>query len=504
MTEYLTGVVEHKGDDELDLQAHFLELAEHFARYRRMAWWTGLCGLAARVIAVSLIVASLPADLTPGTQPQASPVVTGIAGLLVLASAVGFVACVSLYALSRARSWVWGLLVVPCSFLLALLVLLIMEDYGYGQARKQLEQYGTVGIPSSRPSGAAIGGILLVTLVFAGIGAARIGKVFSANYARLQTQAKQGLPAGTGPVAKVPPAATPGEAEPLPDYAKRPCLVGSYPGGAAIFLDGQPTGKTTPGEITIWAGKDHTVRVVLEGYAPAEKGVFAGLQDRPEVSFDLVAYPKVEVASEPDGAEVYVDGKVQLAATPGTFYAEGAETTLTVRKRGFADVVRNVALQKDKPASVSVKLVPAFYLTVESKPEGALVILDGSKTAQRTPAEIAVVAGAKHDVQIEFEGVTTPKMRIKPLKAGASTKVSIDINAAQKAELKARLKKATEDRARLSSKLRRLEAREMGFADSPAVERKRQAEMEALQKKVDELQIEIETLRDDLAGLQQQ
>jgi hypothetical protein len=501
LNEHLAGVVEHSQDD-LDLQSHLVEKAEHFARYRRGAWWAGLGGLAARGVALSLILASMPLDLAPGASPQGNPLVMGLAGLLYLASAVGFIACVSLYALSRDRSGLWGLVVLPCSFLISLLVLLLIEDFGYGPARRRLEQFGTVDIPLARPGGAAIGGILVVTLVFFGIGAARIGKVFNANLHRFQEQAKQGRAHLPGATAEAAPEQDV-DAGPLPDIAKRPCRVGSTPGGAAILLDGEPTGKTTPAEITIWAGKDHTVRVALEGFAPAEKGVFAGLKDEPELSFDLVAYPKVEVASEPDGAEVLVGGKLKLSATPGWFYGEAApETTLTVRKRGFVDVTQKIAVEKGQPASVSVRLVPAFYLVVESKPEGAQVILDGIKTGLKTPVELAVAAGKRHELQLEHGGATTPKSKLKPLKAGASTKLFIDIAAAQQAELKARIKKLTAELARWNSILRKLEAKETGFAESAAVERRRQAQMDQAQQKVDELNSELDTAREDLLGLQ--
>lgn len=508
MTENFAGVVEHTGNEELELQAHFLGLAAHYARHRRLAWWTGLGGLAARVVAVSLIAASLPLDLE--SKAQGNPLVMGLAVALYLASSVGLIACVCFYAKSRGRSAWWGLLAFLCGFvfwLVALVILLVIEDFGYEPARLKLEQYGAADIPAPRPSAAAIGALLALTLLFAGIGAARVTKVFKFNLARFEQQAKLG-PKGRLPVglpgaetAEAAEAARDVDAGPLPDFAKRPCLVGSEPTGAAILLDGQPTGKTTPSEITIWAGRDHTVRVVMEGYAPAEQGVFAGLSDKPQLQLKLAAYPKVEVATEPEGAQVYVDGVLKLPATPGWFYADTKDPTLVVKKAGFVEASHRPAFEAGQPASVSLKLVPAFTVSVESKPEGAAIILDGVKTALKTPAVIAVAAGKKHELRLEHEGITTPVTKLKPLKAGAETKVVVDVAAALRAELKAKIKRLSAEVAKWDAALRRLEAKETGFADSIAGERKLQADLDRTQKKVDDLQAELDAAREELSAL---
>jgi hypothetical protein len=78
-------------------------------------------------------------------------------------------------------------------------------------------------------------------------------------------------------------------------------VVSSTPVGAAIAVDGNPTGRTTPAEVEVPPG-DHTVILSLEGHDDASSSVTATFGTRHEVTGTLTARPTepAQLGSEDD------------------------------------------------------------------------------------------------------------------------------------------------------------------------------------------------------------
>lgn len=66
--------------------------------------------------------------------------------------------------------------------------------------------------------------------------------------------------------------------------------ISSEPAGAAIAVDGNPTGRTTPAEVEVPPG-DHTIVLTLEGHEDASQSVTVGFGVRQEVTATLTARP---------------------------------------------------------------------------------------------------------------------------------------------------------------------------------------------------------------------
>ena len=66
--------------------------------------------------------------------------------------------------------------------------------------------------------------------------------------------------------------------------------VSSTPSGAAVSVDGQDTGRTTPAEVTVAPG-DHTIALTLAGYEAGSEHVSVTFGVRQEVSATLTATP---------------------------------------------------------------------------------------------------------------------------------------------------------------------------------------------------------------------
>ncbi len=115
------------------------------------------------------------------------------------------------------------------------------------------------------------------------------------------------------------------------------------------------------------------------------------------------------VRSTPSGAHVIVDGK-DRGQTPATIRDLGrGEHRVQLERDGYRTAERRVALTQ--PAqSLSVRLTrgaangaKAGGLVIESRPQGAAVIIDG-RPAGRTPLTLTDVVAGTHAVRIERDG----------------------------------------------------------------------------------------------------
>ena len=473
--------------------SHLLLHVESFARHRLRAWWCGVIGMLLAGLSVWLM-----SFIENASRHRVA--VTACSALASF-SWVLLIACVSFYAMSRGRSALWGLFNICCcnSTVIALLLLTVLEDRGGLGLLASLKKEGHADLPATRPN-------TFILIVLFGLGVS-LYAMATLNIKQLESNRVELLAlidqARNTRASAVKEPAQPLAEAPLPDFAKRPCKVTSAPANAAILLDGVPTGKTTPAEITIWAGKDHIVRVVHEGYVASDKEVFVGTAESPKLHFELKPIPKIRVTTVPEGAEVSIGTEVVLAATPGTFYlgSDFVGMTLVVRKPGFASVHRKISAEK--LSDISLRLLPGALVHVDSKPRNAEVIIDGERTGLLTPVEVSVAAGKKHELRLEYEGYTTRATRIKPMKANKSTKVFVDIASTRKAVLRGEIMRLSVEVARWESTLRRLEEENSSiFADSPAVERKRAVDLKRAQDRVEELHSALEQKRDELSGLE--
>jgi serine/threonine-protein kinase len=132
-------------------------------------------------------------------------------------------------------------------------------------------------------------------------------------------------------------------------------LVRSTPAGARVFVDGREQGQT-PATIRDLARGTHRVRITLDGYAAEERRVAL-------------------TAAQPSQA-----------------------MTVDLKRTGAPAAARSTG-SPVAPAAVA----PAGALTVDSRPDGARVFLDG-RLVGTTPLSLPQVAAGEHAVRLEREG----------------------------------------------------------------------------------------------------
>lgn len=218
--------------------------------------------------------------------------------------------------------------------------------------------------------------------------------------------------------------------------------VNPYPASAAIFVDGQDSGRMSPAEIQLVGRTGDVVRVELrrDGSTVAAGDIELGPfmpKEWPVDSLPDVAAPsvgdglfarRIEIRSRPRGAAILIDGRDTGERTPATLALEGRigdRFRVTVvdgsRELGNRTLVLGPNLAAvwdvDEPlpaaeASVTAVAPPGSdaesqLLRITSRPEGATVILDEERLGGGTPVEVRLDGGRRHQLRVELPGYRT-------------------------------------------------------------------------------------------------
>jgi formylglycine-generating enzyme required for sulfatase activity len=110
------------------------------------------------------------------------------------------------------------------------------------------------------------------------------------------------------------------------------------------------------------------------------------------------------VASEPDGAEVYLD-EHRLGVTPLTREDLPAGTySLKLTQKYYDDAAKEVALEDDKVQKHRMTLKRGRGdITILTDPSGALVYLDGKKQKEKTPLTLSAIGAGAHTLKVHLD-----------------------------------------------------------------------------------------------------
>jgi sugar lactone lactonase YvrE len=137
----------------------------------------------------------------------------------------------------------------------------------------------------------------------------------------------------------------------------------------------------------------------------------------------LISEYTLEVATEPAGARVVVDGK-DLGPTPGTFRLPSPQFVLEVEKAGYVPVREEVLLTSASARRTYALALATRDLALSSRPPGASVVLDGKATGLVTDCRLTGLAPGRHSLGLskplyldwagEFEigGEENPELKV--------------------------------------------------------------------------------------------
>jgi serine/threonine-protein kinase len=181
-------------------------------------------------------------------------------------------------------------------------------------------------------------------------------------------------------------------------------LVVTRPSGAAIEIDGAPFAEPTPTMVPSLGAGAHTVKLQKGKLGVVERQVNLAANEHAVVNVVLPpASHKVEVRSVPEGATVYLDGRVAVGETPTTIEVTDDEFhELRVEKTGYEPGTRALTPDDHDPM-LTMALAP------EKQPRGTLLVdansaaevwIDGVDTGYTTPTLGIHVALGEHMVEV--------------------------------------------------------------------------------------------------------
>jgi serine/threonine-protein kinase len=181
-------------------------------------------------------------------------------------------------------------------------------------------------------------------------------------------------------------------------------LLVSEPAGATVIIDGNSLDRKTPTWVGGISPGQHTIKFARENVAPVTQQITLKADERAVVQVSLPpATHRLEVKSTPDGASVFLDGRLAFGETPT--YVDITDDDfheLRIQKNGYQTITKPVT-PDDKMAQLQLTLKP------ETQPRGTLMVdantaaevwIDGLNTGYTTPTLGIQLPVGKHTVEL--------------------------------------------------------------------------------------------------------
>ena len=196
---------------------------------------------------------------------------------------------------------------------------------------------------------------------------------------------------------------------------------------AEVLLDNEPLGRTPLIDVEITPGV-HRLEFAAERYLPEvrELAVEGG---GVEQALDVALTPNwapVQIATEPAGAEVLVDG-VPAGVTPATIEVTAGQRELEVRLPGYNAWRSTLAVNANQPQELPLVQLSQADGRVElvSTPSEASVAVDGQFLG-RTPLTLTLRPGREHRISLSKPGYEQA-MRELSVAADSGRRLAIEL-----------------------------------------------------------------------------
>ncbi len=184
--------------------------------------------------------------------------------------------------------------------------------------------------------------------------------------------------------------------------------INSQPAGAEVYLDEKFIGITSeegPLQINNMLEGRYHLKFIRGGYYDWEGEILVLAKMDRSVNVSLIAKPgSMNIYSEPDSAEIYVDNNF-MGVTPTSLkkVAEG-EHEIRLMKKNYKEWSQKVLVRSFQPTDVKATLeVSPGNLSVNSFPSGAAIYFKGKMIA-RTPHTLSNISPGEIVLQVEKEG----------------------------------------------------------------------------------------------------
>jgi hypothetical protein len=214
----------------------------------------------------------------------------------------------------------------------------------------------------------------------------------------------------------------------------------SHPDGAKVEIDGwSEPNWVTPFTASHLAAGNHTLTFTRPGYIPQSKFIESVTGKSIDVTAELTpAVSTFVVTSNPQGANVWIDGKDSGMVTPAQLTVDKGPHRITVKKAGFKDAATDQTIAEGQTLSFSPVLLsvstaaedgknPNFFrrilgtdsvpdgkglVHIRTDPEGATIIVDGKPAPKKTNARWPADPGV-YSIQLQMPGYKTVHRNVR-------------------------------------------------------------------------------------------
>lgn len=228
--------------------------------------------------------------------------------------------------------------------------------------------------------------------------------------------------------------------------------INSLPAGASVRVDSlsaTPLGMTPLRRARVPSGP-HTLFFTLDGYVPGQIQVNVA-RNNETFTGTLTQAGSIYVSSDPDGAEVVIDGNAVGATPRRVNNLTPGQHIVEVRREGVPTHRETVNVGAGALATVNATMRPpapvapatGVVRVIVTNPNGALpadlaVTLDGAPLAGSPPANDAVPPGT-HIVQVSANGFRTTRREVQ-ITAGQTMALAVDLDPVAAAPTGARVR----------------------------------------------------------------
>jgi serine/threonine-protein kinase len=214
----------------------------------------------------------------------------------------------------------------------------------------------------------------------------------------------------------------------------------SQPEGAKVEIDGwSEPNWVTPFKASHLAAGNHMIVFTKPGFLPTSRLVESVMGRSVDVNAELTpAVSTLVVTSNPQGANVWIDGKDSGTVTPAQITVEKGPHRVTVKKAGFKDASADETLAEGQTVSFSPVLLSMspqsedgkspnpllrFFgadtipegkglVHIRTNPEGATIVVDGKVAPKKTNARWPADPGI-YSIQLQMAGYKTVHRNVK-------------------------------------------------------------------------------------------
>jgi len=197
--------------------------------------------------------------------------------------------------------------------------------------------------------------------------------------------------------------------------------------GAAAMLHG-PSGRVvsqclTPCSFNNLAPDRYSLEVKKDGYQPVQTALQVKQGGVADQKLSLESLVKgLYIASDPPGADVFINGAKQSGQTPVTLPLAAGQYNLVLRLPGHDPYVGSVQVKENVQTQINAKLterstIHIAWAQVNTDPAGAEIFVDGSSTGRFTPARVELPAGT-HTVILKLNGFRPAKRIVSATEGG--------------------------------------------------------------------------------------